>query len=135
MNASRLLFRIIDQDAPHHLSCYEKEMRAILPVDVLPVDKPYESLINQSSRLQRMLRTLPPHVVTGELTQLPVDNGREFLQCFLVPIAPILQQACEFARRGHGFFRVFQMLTRPTSNWNAFRWRLCLRAFAVYFLD
>src|SRR5262245_41057287 len=65
---------MIDQRAPHQPCRETKEVRAILPGHVSPVDQTEVYLVDQGGGLECVPRPLSPHVPSGQPTQLGVDE-------------------------------------------------------------
>ena len=76
---------IVNQDAPHHLSSDPKKMGAILPGDIL-IDQPEIRLVDQGRWLQRVIRTFSSQIMTGQATQLVVNQGQEPIESLRVAI-------------------------------------------------
>ena len=65
--------RVINEDSSHLSRSYREEMRAILPRNI-HLDELDERLVDDGSCLQRMTRSLLPHVAARAVAQLFIDE-------------------------------------------------------------
>src|SRR5215510_12642861 len=79
----------IDQYAAHDLCRDGEEVRPVLPLNILPIDQPDESLIDQRRGLKGMARPLSYHVSTSQTMQVVVDQRRELLESRLIAVSPV----------------------------------------------
>jgi hypothetical protein len=75
-------------------------MRPILPLDVLVIDQPQISLVDQRRSLQRVPPTFVAHVMVRHPAQFLVNQRHQAVESALVAIAPIEQQSGDVLRRG-----------------------------------
>src|SRR5580658_6307028 len=68
-------------------------MRATVPIDVL-AHQPQIGFVDQCRCLQRMIRTLPPHVPLGQPMQFRIDQGQQTLRRLRVSRMHRLQELC-----------------------------------------
>src|SRR5262245_57753438 len=87
--------RAVDEDPPHQLRRHREEMRTILPVHTLVIDKAQICLVDELGGLQAVAAALPAHVASREPMQLVIDNGRQSIQGFVIATAPGLQQRAD----------------------------------------
>src|SRR5438876_6947662 len=87
-----LVARIVQQDTAHDLRRNAEKMRAILPMNLLLIDKPQVGFVYQSRRLQRVIAILAPHIAVRQAMQLPFDKRQQFIQGRLIAVPPINQQ-------------------------------------------
>jgi hypothetical protein len=66
--------RVIDENPAHHLRRDTKEMRSILPVDVVLVDEPDVGLVNEGRRLQGVIGTLASELARRHPAQFRIDE-------------------------------------------------------------
>src|ERR1700733_9698944 len=66
-------------------------MRATVPIDVL-AHQPQIGFVDQCGCLQRMIRTLPPHVPLGQTMQFRIDQRQQTLRCLRVSRMHRLQE-------------------------------------------
>jgi len=64
-------------------------MGTVGPMDVLLVDEPNVSFVDQGGCLERVAFSFPAHVTAGEPVQFVVDQWIQLVECRLVPIAPL----------------------------------------------
>jgi hypothetical protein len=64
---------VIDQDLTHGSCRASNKVGMVLPVDLRLAEQTQIHLMNESSRLQRVVDALLPHVVARQPTQLSVD--------------------------------------------------------------
>jgi hypothetical protein len=65
---------VVDEDAAHDLRGDGEELRAVLPGDVLPVNQPQVSLVDERRGLQGLGVALVLEVRGGQPPQLVVDQ-------------------------------------------------------------
>src|SRR6185295_13246642 len=84
------LFRpgVIDQNPPHHLRGYAKEMSAVLPAHLCLIDQSQVSLVNQRCGLQGVTWALEPQVAIGHATQFLIDSANYVIEGFGVSTVP-----------------------------------------------
>ena len=80
--------RQVDENPAHDLGRCGEKMRPILPVGALGVHQMKVGLMHQGGGLERISRTLIPHIPAGNTTKFVIDQGRQPLQRRLVPAAP-----------------------------------------------
>ena len=90
--ARRAGARVIDQTAAHDAGGNDKEMAAILPIDVLGSRQPQESLVDQSSGLQRVPGTLAPEIAGGDAMQIGHQQFEQARFGVAIPGLPLVQQ-------------------------------------------
>ena len=85
--------RGVHQNAPHEARGHRKEMRAILPLDLLDFDQPEIRLIDQRGSLERVAGTFVAHMAPRQAAQLLMDEGQQAVErCHITP-PPGLQQS------------------------------------------
>src|SRR5260370_26281262 len=84
MTESRPAARAIDQDSTHCLCCGRKEMSAVLKIRMLRADETQPCLMQQGSRLERLARRFLGHLVTGQMTQVLVNEFQQLAGGFQV---------------------------------------------------
>ena len=72
---SVVLARMIDQQTTHYLRSHSEEVSSVLPVYARLIDESYIGLMDQCSRLKRVVGTFTPQVVCRKLAQFIVDDG------------------------------------------------------------
>jgi hypothetical protein len=77
---------------PHDLRRKPKEMRAVLPLDILPIDQPHVSFVAKRRRLEDVAGALGSHVAMGYAMQFRVNQRHEFFQGQTITIVPRQQQ-------------------------------------------
>ena len=83
----------VDEDATHDLCRNAEEMRAVLPLHLLPVDQAEIGLVDESGRLQYVPGTLAGHVGGGQPVELPFYERRQRVQRLVVAVASRRQAA------------------------------------------
>ena len=63
-------------------------MNPAFPMQTLEIGQAHVGLMNQGSRLERMVATLAGHIVPRKAAQFGVNDGRQFVECGLVSAAP-----------------------------------------------
>ena len=76
--AGQMGARMIHQNAAHHLSRYSEKVGAILPGDFTLANQPQVRLMDNRSRLQRMIDALAAHVSGRQTVKLIVDAVHQF---------------------------------------------------------
>jgi hypothetical protein len=80
--------RKVYENPAHNLGRCSEKMRPILPVGGLDVHQMQVGLMHQCSGLERISRTLVPHIPAGNTTEVVIDQGRQTLQGRWVSTAP-----------------------------------------------
>ncbi len=80
--------RHVDEDAAHDLRGGAEEMRAVLPLHVLPVHQPQVGLVDERRRLQDVARPLAGHLARRQPVQLVLDHGRQGLERSRIAATP-----------------------------------------------
>ena len=93
--------RHVDQDTAHDLRGHGKEVGAVLPAYVLPIDQPQVGLVDERRRLEDVSRALARHVSRREAMQLLVNQRRQRLERGLVAAAPRGEQLRDVRRGTH----------------------------------
>ncbi len=93
--------RNVDQHAPHNLRRDRKEMGAILPLHVLPVDQAQVGFVDQRSSLKEVVATLAGHAPHRDAPQFLVDERRQRLERGLVAVAPRDEQLRDIGGSTH----------------------------------
>ena len=70
-------------------------MGSILPLHPLVIHQPEVSFIHESRGLQTVARSLSLHVSLRETMQFLINDGREFIQCRLIPVTPRPEQKAD----------------------------------------
>jgi hypothetical protein len=80
-------------------------MPPALPFWEILLDKPQVSLIDKRSRLQRVIRPLPPQIAVSQLAKLVVYDRHQLVERGMVSSAPAQQELCDLigGRRSHNF--------------------------------
>ncbi|MFH1845271.1 MAG: hypothetical protein ABIF77_18970 [bacterium] len=65
------LARVIDQDSAHRSGGHSQEMRFTLPIQLVESNQTDVRLVHESSRLEGMVNTLPPHVLHRDRVKFP----------------------------------------------------------------
>lgn len=92
---------MIDEQSSHQTCNYGEEVRTIFPRHVC-ANEANVRFVDQCGGLQRMLRTLVPHVVPGEASQIAVNQRHQLIERVLVAVAPIAKQTGYVARARGG---------------------------------
>ena len=96
---------IIHQYSAHHLGRNGKEVGAVLPPDILPVDQAHVGFVEQSGCLKRVLLVFSRHVPSGEAMQFGINERSQLVESRFVAVAPSLQQDC-YVMSGNGWHAV-----------------------------
>src|SRR5262249_7566180 len=72
----------------HHLSRQREEVGPVPPFDAIDIDQAEVRLVYQRRRLERMIRSLPSHVTSGQPVELTVQQRNQSLASGLVALAP-----------------------------------------------
>ena len=89
--------RVIDQNLAHCLRGYGEEVGAVSPVWRMILANQFEvGLINQRSGLQRMVRTLAPHVTVRASAQILINKRRQLVERCLIALTPGIKQPGHF---------------------------------------
>ena len=67
---------MIDQDPSHRLRAQGQAVRLPLPVCAAVVLQPHPRFVNECSRLQRVVLSLPAKITLGDAPQLAVDTRK-----------------------------------------------------------
>jgi hypothetical protein len=94
----------IDQNTPHQLSRYGKEMSSALPVDLIRINQAEKGLIHQCTRLKRVARVLTSHEIAGDSAQLTINGRYQLIQRRFITFSPSDQQLRDL-RGVRGLFR------------------------------
>ena len=70
---------MLDEHPPHGLGCGDVEVSEVFPGDITWPHKADIGLVNQSGGLQRVVATLPSHLLLGRSPELLVDEGKELV--------------------------------------------------------
>jgi hypothetical protein len=70
---------VINQHPPHNLGGDSEEVRAVLPLHVLP-DEAEEGFVNEVGGLERVAGPLPPELAASNQPQLAVDEREELFE-------------------------------------------------------
>jgi hypothetical protein len=89
---------VIDQEVPHDLSREREEMRAIRQVDLWGIDQPEVRLVNESSRVDRIVAGRAPQSLVRELSEPVVDQGDELIPGVRVTGTPSLEEGGDLGR-------------------------------------
>jgi hypothetical protein len=84
-----MLARVVHQYPSHQLRCDSEKVGAILPLRISLIYEFEISLVHERRRLQRVLATLAPQVITGQTSQLAIDQRHQLFECRLVAFTPI----------------------------------------------
>src|SRR6266542_2624736 len=88
-----LLSCAVNEDAPHRLCRRRKEMPAALELRTLRPDQPEPCLMDQRRGLECLAGGFVSHFVSGEPSQFLIDQRKQLLGSFGVPIADRVQDA------------------------------------------
>lgn len=66
-------------ESAHDLGSHGQEVFSILPACTSGTRRPHEGLIDKRCRLQGVTVAFPGQVAAGDLSQLPIQDGQEFL--------------------------------------------------------
>lgn len=75
---------VVHKDAPHHRGGRRTKVSFSLPVDSGLVGQSQECLVDQSSRLQRMIGAFVLQPTRGDRSQFIVDQRHQLMNC--VPV-------------------------------------------------
>ena len=95
VNGARTAFCIqmaasmVDQDSPHHLGSYCKEVGAIVPLNISLIDESKECFVDQRRSLESVSDTLAIHMVMCETVQLAINERSYLFKSCKVSFAPI----------------------------------------------
>ena len=78
-----------DHDSAHQLCGDAKEVGAILPLWRGIAGELEVSVVEQRGGLQRVVRSLPVHVMPRQALELRLHERNQLLQCTRVSIAPV----------------------------------------------
>jgi len=92
---------VVDQNSSHDLGSDGKELRPVLPCHILPIDEPDKCLVYESGGLERVARSLIPHIVRGQPAKVVVNQLKQPIRC----------------RPG-----VWHQLDSSNNNYSAFKW-------------
>ena len=67
-------------------------MRSVLPLDSVHVNEPDVRFVDQRRGLERVVRSLAPHVALGQGVELLVDERNELVEGRFVTVAPRQEQ-------------------------------------------
>ena len=104
--AGGVVARMVDENPPHHDHGESDELRPVLPVDVPLIDQPKVGLVDERGGLERVVAPLAEEIPSGQPAQLVVHEREHLVPRALVTIAPVEQQPCDRARRGHSFSHI-----------------------------
>jgi hypothetical protein len=82
----------IYEDVSHDLSSKPEEMRAVLPMDITPIDQPHIGFVYERARLEDVACALSGHVAACYAVQFRVDQGRESVQGRTITVVPGYKQ-------------------------------------------
>jgi hypothetical protein len=88
--------RVINQHSTHNRSRYTDEVLMVLPVGAIP-NHTHIGLVDQRSRLQRVVLAFMPHVPLRKGVQFVVDEGKELIRRSRVATLHGIQQDRHFA--------------------------------------
>jgi hypothetical protein len=97
---------VVDEDLPHCPGRDAEEVAAILPAHVLLLHQAQIGLMHEGGGLERVIRTLAPHVGARRPAQLAADGGKEPLPIVWRAGPPSPEQGREVVARrrdSHGF--------------------------------
>jgi hypothetical protein len=77
---------VFDQDAAHGFGGGGEEVSTVLPVRGLGSDQPQPGFVHECCGLQGMSSRFGGHPASGELAQLLIDDGQQFLGGFGVAL-------------------------------------------------
>ena len=84
--------RRVDENPAHQSSRQRKEVRPISPLDALAVNEPYEHLIDERRRLQRVTGAFTAHVAASQLAELVLDERHQLIDGTVITASPGLEQ-------------------------------------------
>ena len=85
--------RVVHEDAAHHASGHGEEMRAVVPLDRLPVDQADVGLVDERRRLEAVPHALARHAASRDPVELLMDERDQLLEGALVALSPSEQQS------------------------------------------
>src|SRR5262245_54108566 len=91
--------RALDQDVAHSHGGDAEEVRPVLPIDLFFINQPQVDLMNQVGGLERVTGALRAQIISGQASQLTVDQRRQFIERSFVAIAPP-DEHLSYVRRG-----------------------------------
>ena len=100
MRVRRLRARVIDEDVAHQFGGDGKEVRVILPIDVLHAGKAQISFVDEGSGLQGVVGGFLAEITGGETAQFFVHKSNKALFRTFATFADFLQKACHLAWLG-----------------------------------
>jgi hypothetical protein len=90
--------RMIDKEPPHQLGCNAKEVRAVLPLDVLLPDQLQVGLVNEGCRLQRMAGPLAREISLRQPLQLVIHDRHQLVERLPVSLSALDEQLSQVLR-------------------------------------
>ena len=84
--------RVVHEDAPHNASGYREEMRAVMPLNGLPVNQPDICLVDERRRLETVPDALSRHTASRDPVELLIDERNQPLEGVLVAVSPPEEQ-------------------------------------------
>jgi hypothetical protein len=102
MPAAHFSAGLFDEDAAHRLGGRGKEMSAAIPrLFGIGADQTKIGFVDQRRRLERLPWLLVRQPVSGELPQLVVNQGQQFLGGVRVALFDLTQNPGKFSHCGH----------------------------------
>jgi hypothetical protein len=83
--------RVIDQDAAHHAGGDGQKMRAVLPADPFLINQTQVGLVDERSRLQRMVAPLASQAGGRAGPEVPLHEIEQIVSRLQVALSPGLQ--------------------------------------------
>jgi hypothetical protein len=89
---------LVHEDSAHQVGGNPEEVRPVLPLDRVLIDKLDVGLVHERGGLQRVVGALAREISSRQGPQFCVDQRNEAVECLLAAIAPFLQQAGDIVR-------------------------------------
>lgn len=105
---------MIDENLPHELRGYTKEMRTVFNFRWRLLHEPEVRLMNQRCALESMVRTFLPQMAPRDATQLFVNEGNKDLESLLIPGSPLAKEDTDRLRRQLGHTHTLGSAKRRT---------------------
>src|SRR5215218_650752 len=84
--------RVIDQDAAHYPRGDGEKVRAVVPLDRLPVHQPDKRLVDERGRLQAVSHALSCHAASRNAVELIMDERDQPVQGAVIASSPSQQE-------------------------------------------
>src|SRR5205814_2893423 len=90
---------VVNQDLAHRLGGDSEEVGAVLPAWTGLIGQPQISLVDQRSRLERVVGTLSAHMTVSDAPELLIDQRGQLDESGTVSVTPVHQELGHSMRR------------------------------------